>query len=83
MDARFHDRSSWASARRAGARVAAAKILVERDSDLVVGAHLLGPHADEMINVLAAAMAGRLTAACLRTMLWAYPTSGWELVHLL
>lgn len=83
VDVRFHDRSSWASSRRAGSRVAAAKVLVERGSDVIVGAHLLGPHADEMINVFAAAMAGRLTAARLRSMIWAYPTSGWEIVHLL
>ncbi len=80
---RLHDQTPWASARRVGARAAGAKVLVEESSDRVVGAHLLGEHADEMINVFAAAMAGGLTAAQLRGLIWAYPTGGWEIVHLL
>jgi glutathione reductase (NADPH) len=76
------DRTSWAPERRVGARVSAARVLVDRDSDLIVGAHLLGHHADEVINVFAAAMKGGLTAREMKSMAWAYPTGAWDIVYL-
>ncbi len=83
VDVRFTDMSGWASSRRAGVTAAGASILVARDTGMVVGAHLLGPHADEMINVLATAIMGGVTAGELKSAIWAYPTSGYELVYLL
>lgn len=77
------DSSQWASSRRVGVRVSGAKVLVERGSGRIVGAHLLGHNADEVINVFAVAMAAGLTAADLKAMPWAYPTGGWEIVYLL
>ena len=82
VEVKFSDTSSWMSSRRLGVRVGGAKVLVERESGRIVGAHLLGPHADEMINVFAAAIEGGLTAHQIRSMLWAYPTSGAEIVYL-
>ena len=76
------DRTAWASSRRIGARVAGAKVLVEQGTGRIVGAHLLGQHAEEAINVFAAAIAGGLTADALKAMPWAYPTFGSEIVYL-
>lgn len=76
------DTTSWASSRRVGARVSGARVIVENGTGRIVGAHLLGHHADEVINVFAVAMAGNLTARDLKSMLWAYPTSGSEIVYL-
>jgi len=76
------DRTAWASSRRIGARVAGAKVLVEQGAGRIVGAHLLGQHAEEVINVFAAAIAGGLTADDLKAMPWAYPTAGSEIVYL-
>jgi glutathione reductase (NADPH) len=76
------DTTSWASSRRVGARVSGARVIVENGTGRIVGAHLLGHHADEVINVFAAAMMGNLTARDLKSMLWAYPTSGSEIVYL-
>lgn len=76
------DRTSWASSRRIGARSAGAKVLVEQGTGLIVGAHLLGHHAEEVINVFAAAIAGGLTADDLKAMPWAYPTAGSEIGYL-
>jgi glutathione reductase (NADPH) len=58
-------------------------VLIDRASDLIVGAHLLGYHADEVINVFALAMAGGVTSAELKTVAWAYPTAGADIVYLL
>lgn len=82
MRASLVDRTAWASSQRVGARVAGAKVLVEQGTGRIVGAHLLGQHAEEVVNVFAAAIAGGLTAADLKAMPWAYPTGGSEIVYL-
>jgi glutathione reductase (NADPH) len=65
-----------------GVNVGGAKVLVDRDTGRILGAHLLGPHADEMINVFTAAIAGGLTAEQIRSTIWAYPTASSEIVYL-
>ena len=52
VDVRFTDMSDWYSIERVGERHAAAKVLVERGSGRIVGAHLLRPEASELINAL-------------------------------
>jgi glutathione reductase (NADPH) len=76
------DRTTWASSRRVGDRVAGAKVLVDRGTQRIVGAHLLGHHADEVINVFATAMVAGLTTADLKAVPWAYPTGAWEIGYL-
>lgn len=83
VDVRFHDTSKWTSSRRVGARVSGAKVLVERGTDLIVGAHLLGGSAEEVVNVVATAMRCGLKATALREAMWSYPTAGYDLVDLL
>ncbi|MBN2848787.1 MAG: NAD(P)/FAD-dependent oxidoreductase [Coriobacteriia bacterium] len=83
IDVRFTDMTDWASVRRVGASVAGAKIVTERGTGRILGAHLLGPGADEVINVFAAAMRGGLTADDIRSGIWGYPTHGSDIVYLL
>ena len=68
------DTASWYSSRRVGEEFAAFKVLVENGTGRILGAHLLGPHADETINVFALAMRFGITADQFKQMLWAYPT---------
>jgi glutathione reductase (NADPH) len=76
------DMSAWASTRRIGARVAGAKVLVEKASGRLAGAHLLGHHAEDVINVFAVAMTAGLTVSDLMALPWAYPTAEWEIRYL-
>ena len=82
VEVKLSDTSGWASSRRVGQRVSGAKTIVERGTDRVVGAHVLGHGADEVINVFAAAMLGGLTATALRSGVWAYPTAGSDIAYL-
>jgi glutathione reductase (NADPH) len=83
VQASLVDRTQWASSLRVGDRVAGGKVLVDKGTQRIVGAHLLGHHADEVINVFATAMVAGLTAADLKAMPWAYPTGGWEIGYLI
>jgi glutathione reductase (NADPH) len=67
--------AGWYSSRRMGEESSGFKVLVEESSGRVLGAHVLGPHADEVINLFAVAMRAGLSAADLKSMLFGYPTS--------
>ena len=66
--------SNWFTARQAAEAVYGFKVLVDRESDLILGAHLVGPHVDEVINVFGLAIRHGLTAEDLKTTMFAYPT---------
>jgi glutathione reductase (NADPH) len=83
VDVRYSDTSGWYSNYRIGETTAAAKILVDRGSDRIVGAHLLGPEYGELINFLALAMKLDLTTRELKSMTAAYPTIGSDLGSML
>ena len=59
------------------------KSIVERDSDRIVGMHLLGPDAAEVINLFAIAIRQGVTARDLKQQLFAYPTSGSDVPYML
>ncbi|MBI2640308.1 MAG: NAD(P)/FAD-dependent oxidoreductase [Candidatus Sungbacteria bacterium] len=68
------DMSDWYSSRRINAKHARYKVLLENKSRKIIGAHLLGPHAEEVINLFALAIRKGLVASDIEEMLWAYPT---------
>jgi glutathione reductase (NADPH) len=74
VSVKHEDTSSWYSSRRVGEESAAFKVLIDPATDRIVGAHLLGPQADETINLFALAMRAGVAASELKRMLWAYPT---------
>jgi glutathione reductase (NADPH) len=64
----------WYTARRVGESVYGYKTVVEAESGRILGAHLVGPHADEVINLFSLAIRHNLTANDLKTTMFAYPT---------
>lgn len=72
----WQDTSGWFNTRRVGETTAGSKVLIEQGTDRVIGAHLLGPHADEVINLFAMAIRLRIPAGELKQVVYAYPTYG-------
>lgn len=72
----------WYSSRRIGEDTSGFKVLVEVSSGRVLGAHVLGPHADEVINLFAVAMRAGMSAADLKDMLFGYPTSASDVPYM-
>ena len=68
------DMRKWFSVRRVGETHAMAKVLVDRSSDRVLGAHILGPEASELANVFGLAMRAGIRAEYLRDHVSAYPS---------
>ncbi len=83
VDVRYNDTSGWYSNYRIGETTAAAKILVDRSTDRIVGAHLLGPGYGELINFLGLAMKADLTSRQLKSMTASYPSISSDLGSML
>jgi glutathione reductase (NADPH) len=75
--------SSWYSSRRVAETCSGYKVLVEEGTDRILGAHVLGSDAGEVINLFALAIRSGMRATDLRHMLFAYPTSGSNMTRML
>ncbi len=77
------DTSGWYSNRRVAETCAMFKVLVDSKTDRVVGAHLLGPHAEEVINLFALAIRAEVPATDLKHLPYAYPTTGSDIPYMI
>jgi glutathione reductase (NADPH) len=75
--------STWYSSRRVAETHAGYKVLVEEGTDRILGAHILGSEAGEVINLFALAIRSGMRATDLRHTLFAYPTSGSNIPRML
>lgn len=76
------DTSSWYSSSRVGETHSGSKVLIDEESGRILGAHLLGPSAEEMINLFAMAMRTGTTSSQIKEMLFAYPTHGSDMAYM-
>lgn len=73
VDVSFTDTSGWFSQKRLGESHAGAKIITDKNGE-ILGAHMFGPDYAELINVFSLAIKLELTAAQVKAMPAAYPT---------
>ncbi len=69
------DTDGWPSSRRLGQKHAGFKVFQDAKTGRILGAHVLGHGAGEVINVFALAIRKGLTGADLKDVLWGYPTA--------
>lgn len=77
------DTASWFSARRRREPCSAFKVLIDDESDRVLGAHVVGPTAEETINLFALAIRAELPASTLKYTPFAYPTAASEISRMI
>ena len=82
LEVRSFDMSDWFTQTRVGNTAAGARLVIERETGLIKGAHLLGIDADETINVFALAIRFGITVEDLRTITWSYPTLAYDINYL-
>jgi glutathione reductase (NADPH) len=73
----------WYTARRVGESVYGYKTLVDEDSGRILGAHLVGPQADDVINLFGLAIRNDLSADDLKSSIFAYPTGASDIGSML
>ncbi len=70
----YADTSDSYTTKRLALHYSGYKILIDKKTDRILGAHLCGHHVDEVINIFALAIRNNLSAVDLREMVWAFPT---------
>ncbi|MEO6761181.1 MAG: NAD(P)/FAD-dependent oxidoreductase [Candidatus Saccharimonadales bacterium] len=69
------DLTGWFDSLRLGVKHARSKILVEKGTDKIIGAHLIGNHAEDLINIFSLAIDAGLTTNQLKSPIFAFPTA--------
>jgi glutathione reductase (NADPH) len=75
--------STWYSSRRVAETYSGYKVIVEEGTDRILGAHILGSEAGEVVNLFALAIRSGMRATDLKHTLFAYPTSGSNMSRML
>lgn len=73
----------WYSSKRTNETHTGYKTLVDKETDRIVGAHIIGEQAPELINMLTIAMNKDITTRELKQMIFAYPTHGSDLQYMI
>ncbi len=76
------DTANWYSSKRVAEDCSGFKVLIDENTDRILGAHLLGPEADELINVTLA-MRANVSVETLRHTIFAYPTHASDVSYML
>jgi glutathione reductase (NADPH) len=79
----WQETSGWFNTLRVGEKVSGFKVLTEEGTGRILGAHLIGPNAAEVINLFATAIRLRIPAEDLKQVIFAYPTSGSDIRFML
>lgn len=77
------DMSGWFAAKTYAETLAWSKVLVDAETDQVVGAHLIGHHGEELIHLFALAMRHGITASALKDTMFAFPTFSADLKNII
>jgi glutathione reductase (NADPH) len=83
IDVHVNDMLGWFSARTYAETVAWSKVIVEKNSDRILGAHFVGHAGQELINIFGLAIRFGITATQIRDNIYAYPTFASDLKHML
>jgi glutathione reductase (NADPH) len=75
--------TSWYSSRRVAEECSGFKVLIEESSNRILGAHLLGPHAEETINLFALAIKSGIAVPEIQETIFAYPTLASDVRYML
>jgi glutathione reductase (NADPH) len=79
----YQDTSSWFTAHHIGLNHSGFKVLVNKENDQILGAHLFGHHAEEVINLFAVFIKKKMTVEEIKDFVWSYPTSTYDINYML
>lgn len=74
--------SDWYSSRRTNEQYTGFKVLIEEGTDRILGAHLLGSHAGEVINMFTLAIRHNLTATDLKRTIYVHPAESSDIAYM-
>ncbi|MBV1901667.1 MAG: NAD(P)/FAD-dependent oxidoreductase, partial [Kordiimonadaceae bacterium] len=78
-----NDMSGWFSGKSYAETIAWAKVLIDEDGDQIVGAHIVGHNADDLIHVFAFSMTHNIKVSAIKNTIFAYPSFSSDIKNLL
>jgi glutathione reductase (NADPH) len=78
-----NDTTQWFTNRRVREPVGMFKTIIDPGTERVLGAHILGGHGEEVINLFAMAIRFDIPVAELKKMIYAYPTGSSNMQYML
>jgi glutathione reductase (NADPH) len=72
--AEVNDMRNWLSGRTYAETAAWAKVLIEKQTDRIIGAHILGHAGEELIHIFALAMKHGISATDVKDLVYGFPT---------
>ena len=79
----YQETPGWYSSKRTGEQHSAFKVLIDEDTDTILGAHLLGDHYEEVINLFAMAIRFGIKTKEFKKMIHSYPSRSSDIVYML
>jgi glutathione reductase (NADPH) len=80
---KFQETDSWYSFKRTNEKYTASKTIVDKTNGQILGAHLLGSKAEEVINIFAMAINNKLSVEDLKNTIYAYPSHSSDIPYML
>jgi glutathione reductase (NADPH) len=79
----YKEVDDWFNAKRLNVSEYAFKTIIDEETQTILGAHLIGPHTEETINLFAMAIKTKMKVNDIRTMIFSYPTLASDIPHML
>jgi len=79
----YKEVGAWFNARRLNVKEYAFKTIIDEETQTILGAHLIGPHTEETINLFAMAIKTKMKVNDIRTMIFSYPTLASDIPNML
>lgn len=79
---KHQETTDWYSSRRTNEQFTGFKVLIEESTDRILGAHLLGAHAGEVINMFVLAIRHNLTASDLKRTIYVHPAESSDISYM-
>ncbi|MFN2363555.1 MAG: NAD(P)/FAD-dependent oxidoreductase, partial [Halarsenatibacteraceae bacterium] len=79
----YQDASGWFNAKIRQVPEYAFKVIINKDTDTILGAHLIGPNAEEVINLFALYIKTGMEVTEIKRMVFTYPTLASDIKYML
>ena len=73
----------WYAAKHLGETTYAFKVIIDNKTDLILGAHIIGPNAEETINIFAVAMQANMKAQDLLIIPFVFPSASSDIAKMI
>lgn len=79
----YQDASGWFNANRQQVPEYAFKVIINKDTETILGAHLIGPNAEEIINLFTLYIKTGIKVNEIKKMIFTYPTLASDIKYML